>query len=91
MRLLFAALFAVTLAGGGLSISHAEDAAGANDGKTAPADSGADAANAGAPKDQSKPESDQGSGKAADSKPKFDVHRHRPGACPEGPPCKMGD
>lgn len=21
----------------------------------------------------------------------IDVHRHRPGACPEGPPCKGGD
>jgi hypothetical protein len=27
-----------------------------------------------------------------DSKPApIDVHRHRPGACPEGPPCKGGD
>jgi len=25
------------------------------------------------------------------SSPPIDVHRHRPGACPEGPPCKGDD
>jgi hypothetical protein len=30
-----------------------------------------------------------GEAESADKKPPpIDVHRHRPGACPEGPPCK---
>ncbi len=30
-----------------------------------------------------------GAAESGDSKPPpIDVHRHRPGACPEGPPCK---
>jgi hypothetical protein len=28
---------------------------------------------------------------AAATKAPINVHRHRPGACPEGPPCKVGD
>jgi hypothetical protein len=27
----------------------------------------------------------------ANKPPPIDVHRHRPGACPEGPPCKGDD
>jgi hypothetical protein len=41
-------------------------------------------------KDQSKPLSDD-SAEGAATPPAADVHRHRPGACPEGPPCKVGD
>jgi hypothetical protein len=33
-----------------------------------------------------------GEAESDDSKPApIDVHRHRPGACPEGPPCKGDD
>jgi hypothetical protein len=41
-------------------------------------------------KDQSKPLSDDAA-EGEVTPPAIDVHRHRPGACPEGPPCKVGD
>jgi hypothetical protein len=45
--------------------------------------------------ENAEPETDQPAeqtlDKTNDKKPPMDVMRHRPGACPEGPPCKEGD
>ena len=37
--------------------------------------------------DETSGQAESGDGKP----PQIDVHRHRPGACPEGPPCKGDD
>jgi hypothetical protein len=62
--------------------SKAEDA-GATDVAPDPSAASSEGEDAGEATDQT--ESDD-----QDTAP-IDVHRHRPGACPEGPPCKGGD
>jgi hypothetical protein len=88
MRIVPAAALAAMLALSFTANLIAADSPPTGEPRTAPSDSGADATNANAPKDQSKPESDEGTSGTAST---IDVHRHRPGACPEGPPCKVGD
>jgi hypothetical protein len=89
-------LYAVTLAaaiavGGGALLIAAEQPGGTSaNGSGGQAASG-DGVETLPPKDQSKPESDEGTGAAGGTASTIDVHRHRPGACPEGPPCKVGD
>jgi len=45
--------------------------------------------------EDAEPKTDQPAGQTLDEtddkKPPMDVMRHRPGACPEGPPCKEGN
>lgn len=91
MKTVYAVALAATLAlSGGALLIAAEQPAGT------PASDGSQAAPAGTaeslpPKDQSRPESDGPPAKEGSASSTIDVHRHRPGACPEGPPCKVGD
>jgi hypothetical protein len=90
MRTVYAAALAGLFMLGGAATVLASDSPPTGESRTTPSDSGADSTTANAPKDQSKPESDEGTG-GKDTASTIDVHRHRPGACPEGPPCKVGD
>lgn len=62
--------------------SEAAEDAGATDGPATPSAQSSESQDTGGTPAET--ESDQ------DAAP-IDVHRHRPGACPEGPPCKGDD
>jgi hypothetical protein len=66
-------------AGSGTTIGAASEAGDADPGKASPAGETAN------------PDPSQEPAKAGTGPATMNVNRHRPGACPEGPPCKDGD
>jgi hypothetical protein len=96
MRTVMATAFAALLAlGGAVSISAAQTPTppASGDGATEPMEQPADSTGMDAPAEDSTSESEPDSGSDQEGvgksgHPNMDVHRHRPGACPEGPPCK---
>jgi hypothetical protein len=97
MKTFFAAVFVAALIVSDTAVCFFPDAqevaeAGSVEVPDAPADG---APSADASTENAAPDSDQPAGQTLedtkDKKPPMNVMRHRPGACPEGPPCKEGD
>ncbi|MBK5198994.1 MAG: hypothetical protein JJE37_12045 [Methyloceanibacter sp.] len=100
MRLIIGAALTALLAVSGPSLLIAADqpeagstptigaASGAGDGDPAKTSPGGETSPAG---ETANPGSSQDPAKAGTGTATMNVNRHRPGACPEGPPCKEGD
>lgn len=58
---------------------------------TTPEEGDADPAKTGPAGEDAKTTPSQGASEPDDGSSTMNVNRHRPGACPEGPPCKEGD
>jgi hypothetical protein len=97
MKTLFAAAFLAALVASGPAVCFFSDVEEIVENDAAEVTPGPPAESA-PPADtieDAEPETDQPADqtldKTNDKEPPMDVMRHRPGACPEGPPCKVGD
>ena len=88
-RVAIALCVLVLLSGAGLAAEPAQSESEASEG--AGATNGTADQSAASPEDQQTDPSSTATEPDTKDSPPMDVHRHRPGACPEGPPCKGDD
>ena len=89
-RIAIALCLILFVSGAGMASGPSESGGKAEDAGATDATSDGSAASSDEKPGEATDQIDQTDSDDQDTAP-IDVHRHRPGACPEGPPCKGGD